>query len=167
MQAWEVLTVHSHEAVDRGQDMHMQAAPSQAEALMRSFKSKKAALDTRSKASVLAAYGSAADASQEGDEARALAQTDSYVEYNAQGRVIKGQVQQVRRWSHICGGVRNVGGCCVHANGRCPTASMAATAMQQRSAGEKGDYGDTFGRVWFMNVPTNYGHISAWTCLWD
>lgn len=94
MQAWEQLTLHSHQAVDRGQDMHMQAAPSQAEALMRNFKAKKAAADGRSKEAVLAAYGSAAaEAGQ--DEARQLAQTDSYVEYNAQGRVIKGQAQQV------------------------------------------------------------------------
>ncbi|KAK9809714.1 hypothetical protein WJX73_009141 [Symbiochloris irregularis] len=93
--AWEALTLHSHEAVDRGQDMHMQAAPSQAEALMSSFKAKKAALDGKSKASVLQAYGSAGAQPTE-DEARMLAQTDSYVEYNAQGRVIKGQLQQAR-----------------------------------------------------------------------
>ena len=94
VQAWEALTLHSHEAVDRGQDMHMQAAPSQAEALMQSFKAKKAALDGKSKAAVLEAYGTAAAQPSE-DEARLLAQTDTYVEYNAQGRVIKGQVQQV------------------------------------------------------------------------
>ena len=94
MQAWEQLTLHSHDAVDRGQDMHMQAAPSQAEALMRSFKSKKAALDGRSKAAVLESYGTAAATPDE--EVRQLAQTDNYVEYNAQGRVIKGQLQQVR-----------------------------------------------------------------------
>ena len=95
LQAWEKLTLHSHEAVDRGQDMHVQAAPSQAEALMRTFKAKKAALDGKSKAAVLAAYGSAAAAADD-DEARQLAQTDNYVEYNAQGRVVKGQASQVR-----------------------------------------------------------------------
>lgn len=79
----------------------MQAAPSQAEALMHSFKAKKAALDGRTKAAVLAAYGSAA-AEPTDDDARMLAQTDSYVEYNAQGRPIKGQTIQVRPASAGC-----------------------------------------------------------------
>ena len=48
-QAWEQLTLHSHNAANVGQDSHMQAAPSQAEILLREFKDKKAAAAGRSK----------------------------------------------------------------------------------------------------------------------
>ena len=50
-QAWEQLTLHSHNAANLGQDSHMQAAPSQAEILLRQFKEKKAAAAGRSKVS--------------------------------------------------------------------------------------------------------------------
>ena len=162
LQAWESLTLHAHDAHAAGQAIHMQAAPSQAEALMHEFKAKKAAAAHRSKASacwhpipahagqgghchvcwcstgcmqqcsgacpfcrttrcqrsaavgsggktlcpqhmlttliwlqaaVLEAYGSAAAAKPE--DIAQLGQSEGYVEYNAQGRVIKGHAQPV------------------------------------------------------------------------
>ena len=49
MQAWESLTLHAHNAHSAGQGIHMQAAPSQAEALMHEFKAKKEAATKKSK----------------------------------------------------------------------------------------------------------------------
>ena len=43
------MTLHAHNAHEAGQAIHMQAAPSQAEALMHEFKAKKAAAANRSK----------------------------------------------------------------------------------------------------------------------
>ncbi|BDA42492.1 Pre-mRNA-splicing factor SLU7 [Coccomyxa sp. Obi] len=85
----EALAVHSFSAHDKGQDIHMQAAPSQAEALFQQFKAKKQVLQGKSKEQVMAKYGSAAKPPDE--EVLALAQSENYVEYNAQGRVIKGE----------------------------------------------------------------------------
>ena len=42
--AWESLTQHQLAAIDHGANMHMQAAPSQAEILFQNFKKKKGAL---------------------------------------------------------------------------------------------------------------------------
>lgn len=67
----------------------MQAAPSQAEAYHRSFKSRKELLEQKSKASVVEKYGNAAEAP--GNDALLLGQTEKYLEYDAAGRVIKGQ----------------------------------------------------------------------------
>ncbi|KAK9822076.1 hypothetical protein WJX74_005415 [Apatococcus lobatus] len=86
---WEALTLHSFQAHDRGQDMHVQAAPSQAEAYHRSFKSRKELLEQKSKASVVEKYGNAAEAPD--SDALLLGQTEKYLEYDAAGRVIKGQ----------------------------------------------------------------------------
>lgn len=128
LQAWEALTLHSHDAVDRGQDMHMQAAPSQAEALARSFKAKKTAMEGRNKASVLATYGSAAD--QPDEEAQRLAQLDGYVEYNAQGRVIKGQVQQVRAMPHQDAMAASPASCALHQKQTCGACACCCSSVQ-------------------------------------
>ncbi len=54
----------------------------QAEALFQQFKAKKEVLQGKSKEQVMAKYGSAAK--QPDDEVLALAQSENYVEYNAQ-----------------------------------------------------------------------------------
>ena len=46
--AWESLTQHQLAAIDHGANMHMQAAPSQAEILFQNFKTKKGALQVSS-----------------------------------------------------------------------------------------------------------------------
>ena len=54
----------------------------QAEALYQQFKAKREVLQGKSKEQVMAQYGSAAK--QPDDEVLALAQSEAYVEYNAQ-----------------------------------------------------------------------------------
>lgn len=63
----------------------------QAEALHRQFKTKKEALEKHSKGAIMAKYGNVA-AEPDSDTLQLLmGQTEGYVEYNAAGRVIKGQ----------------------------------------------------------------------------
>ncbi|KAK9835182.1 hypothetical protein WJX81_004076 [Elliptochloris bilobata] len=91
---WERLAVHAYTAHDKGQDIHVQASPSQAEALFRQFKAKKEVLVGKSKESVVATYGSAA---QPADEAALLlGQTEAYVEYDARGRLLRGDASTAR-----------------------------------------------------------------------
>eukprot|EP00884_Botryococcus_braunii_P010448 jgi/Botrbrau1/19404/Bobra.0338s0031.1 len=93
---WEALTVHAFAAADRGQNIHMQGAPSQAEALHKQFLSKKQVLEVKSKEAVKEKYGNAAKVVDEKAAALLFGQSERYVEYNAQGRLIKGQ-QQIAR----------------------------------------------------------------------
>ena len=66
----------------------------QAEALFRQFKAKKEVLVGKSKESVAATYGSAA---QPADEAALLlGQTEAYVEYDARGRLLRGDARTAR-----------------------------------------------------------------------
>ena len=63
----------------------------QAEALHRQFKAKKEVVERQSKSAVMDRYGNAAK-QPDSDEARLLmGQTEGYVEYNAAGRLIKGE----------------------------------------------------------------------------
>lgn len=94
--SWQALNLHSIQAHNiQGQDVHMQAVPSLAETLYKSFKEKKEALVGKSKTEVLSKYGSAASAAPP-DEALLLGQTEAYVEYDRTGRVIKGQEVKAR-----------------------------------------------------------------------
>ena len=62
----------------------------------RQFKAKKEVLERQSKSSVMDKYGNAAR-QPDSDEARLLlGQTEGYVEYNAAGRMIKGEEVKVR-----------------------------------------------------------------------
>lgn len=63
--AWAAVNVYSLQAHDRGQDVHLQAVPSAAEALFQQFKQKKELLARASKVDVLAKYGQAAEAPPE------------------------------------------------------------------------------------------------------
>ena len=66
----------------------------QAEALFQQFKAKKDVLVGKNKESVVAAYGSAA---QPADEAALLlGQTEAYVEYDARGRLLRGDAAAAR-----------------------------------------------------------------------
>ena len=51
------LNIHAWEAFDKGQDIHMQAAPSQAELLYKSFKIKKEMLKSEHKDKIMEKYG--------------------------------------------------------------------------------------------------------------
>lgn len=66
----------------------------QAEALFRQFKAKKEVLVGKSKESVVATYGSAARPADEA--ALLLGQTEAYVEYDARGRLLRGDARTAR-----------------------------------------------------------------------
>ena len=87
---FERLNRHAFDAYQKGQEIHMQAAPSQAELLYKQFKEKKEALSGVTKSAILEKYGNAA-ASEPAPEGLLLGQTEGYVEYDRAGRVIKGQ----------------------------------------------------------------------------
>jgi len=87
-QGWEALNLHSWKAYDKGQDIHMQGVPSQAEVLFKQYKEKKSKLDTKNKTSIEEKYGNAA--AEKPDEALLLGQTEKYVEYDRAGRLIVG-----------------------------------------------------------------------------
>ncbi|KAK7824040.1 pre-mrna-splicing factor slu7-a [Quercus suber] len=90
------LNIHSWEAFDKGQDMHMQAAPSQAELLYKNYKVIKEKLKSQTKDDILEKYGNAAT---EGELPRELllGQTEREVEYDRAGRIIKGQEKALPR----------------------------------------------------------------------
>lgn len=81
-----VFAITTHE---RGQDVHMQAMPSQAELSFQQFKQRKKALEGAGKADILAKYGNAAAAPS--DDVKALQATEAYAEYDAAGRLLRGQ----------------------------------------------------------------------------
>lgn len=90
------LNIHAWEAYEKGQDVHLQAAPSQAELLHRSFKVKKDSLQKHTKEELLAKYGNAGEKEALPDELL-LGQTERQVEYDRAGRVVKGQEKAVAR----------------------------------------------------------------------
>lgn len=78
------LNAFSVTAYERGQDVHLQATPSQAEAAFQHFKTRKAELGQSSKADMLAKYGNAAAPLTE--DVAALRGSEAYVEYDAAGQ---------------------------------------------------------------------------------
>lgn len=85
------LNIHAWEAFDKGHDVHMQAAPSQAELLYKNFKVNKEKLKSEVKETVMEKYGNAATEEQLPRELL-LGQSEREVEYDRAGRIIKGQV---------------------------------------------------------------------------
>lgn len=99
------LNIHAWEAFDKGQDMHMQAAPSQAELLYKNFKVIKENLKSHTKDTILEKYGNAASEEAIPRELL-LGQSEREVEYDRAGRIIKGQVNNLhQQFIHeaICG----------------------------------------------------------------
>eukprot|EP00271_Cylindrocystis_brebissonii_P005114 TRINITY_DN17059_c0_g1_i1.p1 TRINITY_DN17059_c0_g1~~TRINITY_DN17059_c0_g1_i1.p1 ORF type:complete len:547 (+),score=149.52 TRINITY_DN17059_c0_g1_i1:120-1760(+) len=90
------LNIHAWESFDKGVDIHLQAAPSQAELLHRAFKVKKDTLQHQTRDELLAKYGDAA-APEKLPEELLLGQTERQVEYDRAGRVVKGQEKAVAR----------------------------------------------------------------------
>lgn len=88
-EAWQALNLHSMQAYEKGQDVHLQALPSLAEALHKQFKQKKETLQKKTGEQVLEQYGNLARPPEE--DALLLGQTEHYVEYDRMGRVVKGQ----------------------------------------------------------------------------
>jgi len=86
------LNIHAWEAFDKGQDVHMQAAPSQAELLYKNFKVMKEKLKSQTKDTIIEKYGNAADEDKLPRELL-LGQSERQVEYDRAGRIVKGQVR--------------------------------------------------------------------------
>ncbi|KAL3620603.1 hypothetical protein CASFOL_035515 [Castilleja foliolosa] len=84
------LNIHAWEAFEKGHDVHMQAAPSQAELLYKNFRVNKEKLKSHTKDTIMEKYGNAAT-----DEVLPrellLGQSEREVEYDRAGRIIKGQ----------------------------------------------------------------------------
>lgn len=78
----------------RGESIDVISNPSQAELIQRQFVEKKKKLEETRKAQVLAKYGDGKPAAPMDPRLR-LGQTESYVEYNREGRVIKGAAPAV------------------------------------------------------------------------
>ena len=70
------LNVLAWEAAERGQELHMLGAPSQAELVLKEFKERKTKLKTENKSSVVEQYGNAA--SETPDDMAVVAQTERY-----------------------------------------------------------------------------------------
>ncbi|KAB2061956.1 hypothetical protein ES319_A10G121300v1 [Gossypium barbadense] len=83
------LNIHAWEAFDKGQDIHMQAAPSQAELLFRNYKVIKEKLKSKTKDTIMEKYGNAAT-EEEIPMELLLGQSERQVEYDRAGRVVKG-----------------------------------------------------------------------------
>mmetsp|Transcript_20273 Transcript_20273/g.32848 ORF Transcript_20273/g.32848 Transcript_20273/m.32848 type:complete len:581 (+) Transcript_20273:110-1852(+) len=87
---FERLNDHAFDAYKKGQEIHMQAAPSQAELLYQQYRKKKDTLTGATKNSILEKYGNAA-AADPAPEGLLLGQTENYMEYDRAGRIIKGE----------------------------------------------------------------------------
>lgn len=85
------LNIHAWEVFEKGQDVHMQAAPSQAELLFKNYKVIKEKLKSKMKDAIMEKYGNAATV-EELPKELIFGQTEKEVEYDRAGRVIKGMV---------------------------------------------------------------------------
>ncbi|KAK4441590.1 Pre-splicing factor SLU7 [Sesamum alatum] len=90
------LNIHAWEAFEKGHDVHMQAAPSQAELLYKSFKINKEKLKFQTKDTIMEKYGNAATEEVLPRELL-LGQSEREVEYDRAGRIIKGQETSLPR----------------------------------------------------------------------
>ncbi|PWA75941.1 pre-mRNA splicing Prp18-interacting factor [Artemisia annua] len=91
-QAWEFkqTNMHALESYVRGSDVHVQAAPSQAEILYKNYKFNKERLKSLVKKMLVDKYGNAA-AEETLPRELLLGQSEREVEYDRAGRVIRGQ----------------------------------------------------------------------------
>ena len=84
------LQLFAWQSESRGNDVHLNANPTQGQLLHQAFKEKKDELRDSSKVSVLAKYGGEAYLETAPKELR-LGQTEEYVEYSRAGQVIHGK----------------------------------------------------------------------------
>lgn len=77
------------QAHDRGVDVHLQAEPTKAELLHKEFRVKRGAIKENIKAGILEKYGGTEHMETPPPELL-FAQTENYVEYSRQGRLVKG-----------------------------------------------------------------------------
>ncbi|KAF9010519.1 pre-mRNA-splicing factor SLU7 [Cyathus striatus] len=84
------LQLFAWQAAARGNDVHLNANPTQGELLHHEFKQKKEELKDSTKSSILAKYGGAKYLESAPRELR-QGQTEEYVEYSRTGQVVKGR----------------------------------------------------------------------------
>lgn len=94
--AWNSMQMHAMEAFDKGANVNMLANPSLAEMMYKQFKTKKDSLTKQSAEQVAQKYGNAGEKMPE--EVSQLMSTERYVEYDRNGRVVKGTETKV----HVC-----------------------------------------------------------------
>jgi len=90
------ITQYAWEAYEKGQEVHLQANPSQAELLYKDFKQKRETLKNKTKESILAKYGGEEHLEAPPKELM-MAQTEAYMEYSADGNLVKGVEKAVTR----------------------------------------------------------------------
>lgn len=93
-QGFQQLNLFSVMGGERGQEVHLQATPSQAEVSFRAVQERKKLLQKNTSKDVLEKYGNVAEKPTE--EVKALRGTEAYVEYDASGRVIRGHEVKAR-----------------------------------------------------------------------
>jgi pre-mRNA-processing factor SLU7 len=84
------LQLFAWQAAARGNDVHLNANPTQGELLHYEFRQKKEELKDTTKSSILAQYGGAEYLNSAPKELR-QGQTEDYIEYSRSGQVIKGR----------------------------------------------------------------------------
>mmetsp|Transcript_63760 Transcript_63760/g.93352 ORF Transcript_63760/g.93352 Transcript_63760/m.93352 type:complete len:550 (+) Transcript_63760:295-1944(+) len=87
--------LYEFEAYERGQTVHMQAMPTQAERLHKQFEGKKENLVDKTKNDLFDQYGGKEFAEKSLPTSLALGSTEQYMEYSEDGTLIKGQDQKV------------------------------------------------------------------------
>ncbi|EGG23301.1 putative RNA splicing factor [Cavenderia fasciculata] len=91
------MQMFSWEAYDKGQDVDLNAAPSQAALLHLEFLQKKEALKNKAKETLVNKYGEQTEkADEDAAAADRIAQTEVYTEYSASGKLIKGEEKLVK-----------------------------------------------------------------------
>lgn len=93
------LNIHAREAFEKGQDIHVQAAPSQAELLYKNYKDSTEKLKSQMKETIMEKYGNAA-CEEELPRELLLGQSERQIEYNRAGRIIKALVS-IKLYSFI------------------------------------------------------------------
>jgi len=84
---------YAYTEYERGQQIHMQAIPSQAEILFKTFKDKSEEVGKANKESILQKYGG--QEHLEAPKSLLLGQTEEYVEYRYDGSIIRGQESSI------------------------------------------------------------------------
>lgn len=87
---------HAAEANQHGQDVHVQAMPSQAEKVYKEFAKKQKELSSKAQSSLLERYGNAAESEQAPPELL-FGQSETYAEYDSHGNIVKGEEGSVPR----------------------------------------------------------------------
>jgi pre-mRNA-processing factor SLU7 len=85
------MELHALKAAEDGRDLpHLLAEPTTAEEVFKDFASRKGAIEERRRADIVARYGGQEHVVQDSDSL-GVQQSEAYVEYNREGKVVKGK----------------------------------------------------------------------------